>query len=51
MNVTRMVFLMLVSVISILSSLVILYGGDSFFIEWELISLNSTCVVAACILD
>lgn len=50
-NVSRMVFLILISVISISRSMVILYAGFSYFIEWELVSLNRTSIVGACILD
>lgn len=50
-NVSRMVFLMLISITSILRSMVILYSGVSYFIEWELASLNRVSIVGACILD
>nr|YP_009563991.1 NADH dehydrogenase subunit 5 [Alpheus inopinatus]QAX91341.1 NADH dehydrogenase subunit 5 [Alpheus inopinatus] len=51
MNVSSMVFLMLISVGSMLSSLSMIYSGSSYFIEWELVSLNSVSIVGACILD
>ena len=51
MNVSRMVFLVLISAGSILRSLVILYYGTSYFIEWEVVRLNRVSIVGACILD
>nr|QFG40106.1 NADH dehydrogenase subunit 5 [Alpheus bellulus] len=51
MNVSSMIFLMVVSITSMVSSMVMLYLGSSYFIEWELVSLNSVSIVGACILD
>nr|YP_010868537.1 NADH dehydrogenase subunit 5 [Alpheus brevicristatus]WGU20732.1 NADH dehydrogenase subunit 5 [Alpheus brevicristatus] len=51
MNVSSMVFLSMVSIMSMLGSLVLLCSGSSYFIEWEVVSLNSVSVVGACILD
>lgn len=51
MNVTSMVFLMVVSSVSMVRSLVMLYHGFSYFIEWEVVRLNRVSIVGACILD
>nr|WPW61520.1 NADH dehydrogenase subunit 5 [Potamalpheops sp. purple zebra] len=51
MNVSSMVFLMLISVVFMSGSLNMIYSGCSYFIEWEIVTLNSTSIVGACILD
>nr|QFG40119.1 NADH dehydrogenase subunit 5 [Alpheus randalli] len=51
MNFSSMVFLLMISLCSMISSLVMLFMGSSYFIEWELVTLNSTSIVGACILD
>lgn len=51
MNVVRMIFLMLSSASFILGSIITLHSGGSYFIEWELIRLNSTSLVGAFIFD
>nr|AJM70183.1 NADH dehydrogenase subunit 5 [Alpheus lobidens] len=51
MYVCSMVFLLGGSIFSMLVSLSMLYSGSSYFIEWEIVSLNSVSIVGACILD
>nr|WQG15306.1 NADH dehydrogenase subunit 5 [Alvinocarididae sp.] len=51
MNLSSMIFLLLLSVVSILGSLAILGGGSSVFVEWEIISVNSCSIVMTLILD
>nr|YP_007474220.1 NADH dehydrogenase subunit 5 [Opaepele loihi]AEX32610.1 NADH dehydrogenase subunit 5 [Opaepele loihi] len=51
MNVSSMVFLLLLSVSSIFGSLVVLSSGVSVFIEWEIVSINSCSIVMTLILD
>nr|YP_004123576.1 NADH dehydrogenase subunit 5 [Alpheus distinguendus]ACV90183.1 NADH dehydrogenase subunit 5 [Alpheus distinguendus] len=51
MNVSSMVFLLMISIVSMAGSVAMLHSGSSYFIEWELVSLNSVSIVGACILD
>nr|YP_010703297.1 NADH dehydrogenase subunit 5 [Heterocarpus sibogae]WCO11500.1 NADH dehydrogenase subunit 5 [Heterocarpus sibogae] len=51
MNLTSMVFLMILSISAMLSSLFMLYSGGSYFIEWEILTLNSCSLEMALIID
>nr|YP_010625191.1 NADH dehydrogenase subunit 5 [Atyopsis moluccensis]WBG72630.1 NADH dehydrogenase subunit 5 [Atyopsis moluccensis] len=51
LNLTSMVFLMVLSLTSIVSSLVMLAGDLSYYIEWEIVSLNSSSLAMTLILD
>nr|YP_010263849.1 NADH dehydrogenase subunit 5 [Neogonodactylus oerstedii]UGW52192.1 NADH dehydrogenase subunit 5 [Neogonodactylus oerstedii] len=51
MYLTSMFFLLLGSTTSLLMSLVSLYKGIGYFIEWEIVSTNSSSVVMTLILD
>nr|YP_009498556.1 NADH dehydrogenase subunit 5 [Parapenaeopsis hungerfordi]AWK60871.1 NADH dehydrogenase subunit 5 [Parapenaeopsis hungerfordi] len=51
MYVTSMVFLVSGSLVCLISSLLCLSGGGSYFIEWDIVSVNSSCVVMTLILD
>nr|YP_010926813.1 NADH dehydrogenase subunit 5 [Procletes levicarina]WKF54320.1 NADH dehydrogenase subunit 5 [Procletes levicarina] len=51
MNLTSMVFLMIMSISTMLSSLYMLYSGSSYFIEWEILTLNSCSLEMALIID
>nr|YP_009130812.1 NADH dehydrogenase subunit 5 [Metapenaeus ensis]AKA27970.1 NADH dehydrogenase subunit 5 [Metapenaeus ensis]QID77071.1 NADH dehydrogenase subunit 5 [Metapenaeus ensis] len=48
---TSMVFLVLSSAVSLCCSLLCLGSGQSYFIEWEIMSVNSCSVVMTLILD
>nr|YP_009628976.1 NADH dehydrogenase subunit 5 [Metapenaeus joyneri]QBX88878.1 NADH dehydrogenase subunit 5 [Metapenaeus joyneri] len=48
---TSMVFLVLSSVVSLVCSLVCLESGQCYFIEWEIMSVNSCSIVMTLILD
>ena len=50
-NLIRMVFLGIISFRSLLRSLGMLCRNKSYFIEFELLTLNSSPIVGACILD
>nr|YP_010546131.1 NADH dehydrogenase subunit 5 [Plesionika edwardsii]UYG50021.1 NADH dehydrogenase subunit 5 [Plesionika edwardsii] len=51
MNLTSMIFLMVSSISCMLFSLFMLYSGKFYFIEWEILSLNSCSLEMALILD
>ena len=51
MNLSRMVFLIIVLAGCMAGALGGLYRGVSYFIEWEILSLNRTSIVGACVLD
>nr|YP_009424535.1 NADH dehydrogenase subunit 5 [Chlorotocus crassicornis]ASU92681.1 NADH dehydrogenase subunit 5 [Chlorotocus crassicornis] len=51
MNLTSMVFLMVLSVSTMVSSLFLIYSGGSYFIEWEILTLNSCSLEMALIID
>nr|QFQ01351.1 NADH dehydrogenase subunit 5 [Oplophorus typus]QUL61617.1 NADH dehydrogenase subunit 5 [Oplophorus typus] len=51
MNLSSLVFLLFISVISMLSSLKMLLSGSSYYIEWEIMTLNSCSLEMTLILD
>ncbi|YP_004221776.1 NADH dehydrogenase subunit 5 (mitochondrion) [Macrobrachium nipponense] len=51
MNLSSMVFLLLVSICSLITSLNLLSSGCCYFMDWELISINSASVEMALIID
>nr|QFQ01305.1 NADH dehydrogenase subunit 5 [Plesionika sindoi] len=51
MNLTSMVFLTISSFSCMMFSLIMLFNGNSYFIEWEILSLNSCSFEMALILD
>nr|QFQ01338.1 NADH dehydrogenase subunit 5 [Nematocarcinus gracilis] len=51
MNLTSMVFLVILSSSSMIGSLSMLGSGASYFIEWEIVSLNSCSLEMTLILD
>nr|QFQ01377.1 NADH dehydrogenase subunit 5 [Alvinocaris kexueae] len=51
LNLSSMIFLMLLSLVSIFGSLVMLSSGASVFVEWEIVSVNSCSIVMTLILD
>nr|UXL88556.2 NADH dehydrogenase subunit 5 [Caridina longshan] len=51
MNLTSMVFLMIISMMSAVSSLYMLVGGYCCYIEWEIITINSCSLGMTLILD
>nr|QTX96604.1 NADH dehydrogenase subunit 5 [Macrobrachium rosenbergii]QTX96617.1 NADH dehydrogenase subunit 5 [Macrobrachium rosenbergii]UPO69326.1 NADH dehydrogenase subunit 5 [Macrobrachium rosenbergii]UVU21267.1 NADH dehydrogenase subunit 5 [Macrobrachium rosenbergii] len=51
MNLSSMVFLLIVSVVSLVVSLSLLFSGSCYFLDWELVSINSASVEMALIVD
>ena len=51
LNLVSMVFLFIVSMSRMLASLSLLGGGVSYFLDWEIVRLNSSCLVGAVIVD
>nr|YP_010049517.1 NADH dehydrogenase subunit 5 [Mirocaris indica]QPL15852.1 NADH dehydrogenase subunit 5 [Mirocaris indica] len=51
MNLSSMIFLVLFSVVTIFGSLSLLGNGSSYFIEWEIVSINSCSIVMTLIID
>nr|YP_009554115.1 NADH dehydrogenase subunit 5 [Bitias brevis]QBA19626.1 NADH dehydrogenase subunit 5 [Bitias brevis] len=51
MNLTSMVFLLILSTSSLVCSFLMLFSGGSYFIEWEILSLNSCSLEMALIID
>nr|QFQ01312.1 NADH dehydrogenase subunit 5 [Paralebbeus jiaolongi] len=51
MNITSMIFLVIVALSSLSVSLFLLLSGSSFFIEWELVTLNSSYLSMSLIID
>nr|YP_010507351.1 NADH dehydrogenase subunit 5 [Amphionides reynaudii]UXG18830.1 NADH dehydrogenase subunit 5 [Amphionides reynaudii] len=51
MNLSSMIFLLLISSTTLTFSLEMLFSGGCYFIEWEILNLNSCCLEMALILD
>nr|YP_009514139.1 NADH dehydrogenase subunit 5 [Palaemon capensis]AXY96097.1 NADH dehydrogenase subunit 5 [Palaemon capensis] len=51
MNLSSMVFLLVISVLSLFFSLSILNSSCSYFLEWELVCINSVSIEMALIID
>nr|YP_008379287.1 NADH dehydrogenase subunit 5 [Nautilocaris saintlaurentae]AGS12706.1 NADH dehydrogenase subunit 5 [Nautilocaris saintlaurentae] len=51
MNLSSMIFLVLFSVITMFGSLSLLGNSFSYFIEWEIVSINSCSIVMTLIID
>nr|YP_010242195.1 NADH dehydrogenase subunit 5 [Notostomus gibbosus]QTI83235.1 NADH dehydrogenase subunit 5 [Notostomus gibbosus] len=51
MNLSSLVFLLLISMVSLLSALKMLMSGVSYYIEWEIMTLNSCSLEMTFILD
>nr|YP_010713862.1 NADH dehydrogenase subunit 5 [Atyopsis gabonensis]WDD39082.1 NADH dehydrogenase subunit 5 [Atyopsis gabonensis] len=51
LNLSSMIFLMVLSLSSIVGSLFMLVGGTCWYIEWEIVSLNSCSLEMTLILD
>nr|YP_010230784.1 NADH dehydrogenase subunit 5 [Oplophorus spinosus]QSV10494.1 NADH dehydrogenase subunit 5 [Oplophorus spinosus] len=51
MNLSSLVFLLFISIVSMVSSLKMLSGGGSYYIEWEIMTLNSCSLEMTLILD
>lgn len=51
MNLRSMVFLLIVSVVSLVVSLSLLFSGSCYFLDWELVRINRASVEMALIVD
>nr|YP_009764371.1 NADH dehydrogenase subunit 5 [Synalpheus microneptunus]QIS92009.1 NADH dehydrogenase subunit 5 [Synalpheus microneptunus] len=51
MNLISLVFLLIISISSLFISMMLLSTGSSWFLDWEIISLNSSSLVGAVIVD